>query len=481
MQRTGSILHPETWIVRLIFLAPFLLGILTDSTHLSRLGFHLIGTSFYGLTFISYMILWVIVPLAKSSTDYMLLKGEPINITTIQHPTSRSRVTETSRNGVNKFLKVIAYLLIGLFLICMIPIAISLLVGFVFSYHLASIILFTSVNKALAIFTILFFITLPLIAIITWLIRKIAGFNHPNKILRILFMSLHILGWGSAVFLIASLLKENNTYVSKSNKQYLFTNSDTLYIAASDPDSLQTENVLIEFNQLDHLLESNQENNYVKAVRFRYKETNDTVFSVEIEKSAFGLNRADADQHATAAVYNLNQQGNTLYLPSRVGISNKLPYHFQNIRVTVYVPKHKTLIVSEGFKKQLKHGIRTTNKSFYYHTNDNDEKDIDEIFTSSEQDNKPSGRNSKSSQSDWDSNDHETQRETIEQLNEAQREANRQIEEARHELEQSKREVQQQLDEASREAQRKIDEAQRDLERAKRETQEQLNRNSSKH
>jgi phage shock protein C len=341
--------------------------------------------------------------------------------------------------------------------------------------------LFTTVNKTLAIFTILFFILLPLVGIIIWLIRKIAGYNKPNRPLRIIFTGLNILGWVSIVFLIANLARENNTYVSKPIRQNIAITSDTLFVQPMTPDSAYSENVVFQLNQFDRILEKSATENKIKAVRLKYKKTDDTTFTIEIEKSAFGKNRQVASDNAMLASYETSLVGNTLYLPSMLSVRNTLPYHFQNVKVTIYVPKNKTLIISENLKKQLSHSIRTNHKNFEYHYESWNETDIDEIIRFDGSDNNIIRINDKTITIDDGSDD--DKREAKEILNEAQRDAQQQIDEAKRELEQSNNDAKRQLDEAQREAQLKIDEAKRNLEESKREAQrkiEEAKRSSNK-
>jgi len=460
--------NTDAWVVRLIFLAPFIIGIATNSSHFGGKGIQILGHSFFGLAFISYLILLVIVPVAKSATDYMLLKGEPINISTIQNSTSMTLVTQNSNSGLSKFLKVIAYIIIFFFLIFMIPIAFSILVGSVFSYNLAGIVLFTTLNKTLALFTLIFFIALPLLGIFVWLIRKIAGYKKQNRSLRIAFVSLNVLGWVSAFALVSIVLSENNTYVSKPTTQTISISSDTLFVEPLDIDSNYSENVIFELNQMNYLLEKTPTSNNIKAVRLKYKKSDDTTFSVEIEKSAFGRNRIDADKNAMSTSYETNLIGNTLYLGSVLGVSNQLPYHFQNVKVTIYVPKNKTLVVSERLKKQLKHSIRTNNKNFYYNSQSTKEIENDDII---QFENDANENTITIDDNTIRFEEDDSKREAKQIMDDAQREAQLKIEEAKRELDESNREAQQQIEDSKREAQLKIEEAKRNLEESKREAQ----------
>jgi phage shock protein PspC (stress-responsive transcriptional regulator) len=116
----------ETWIVRLLFLSPILLGFLSNHSNFSFVNVELISHSFYVLSIVSYILLWFIIPMAKVTTDYMLLKGEPININTIQNTTTMQDLTNKNNNGLNKFFRVIAYFIIALIMLIMIPTAIGI-------------------------------------------------------------------------------------------------------------------------------------------------------------------------------------------------------------------------------------------------------------------------------------------------------------------------------------------------------------------
>jgi phage shock protein PspC (stress-responsive transcriptional regulator) len=223
----------ETWIIRLIFCAPLVLGFATNNSF-DRFDNNIIGNSFYSLSFISYLILWFIIPLAKSSTDYMLMKGEPINLTTIQNTAKKQSIASFTQSGFSKFLKVIAYIILAIILIVAIPSAIGLLIGLIYSYSLADIVLFSDSNKVLAILSIALFLVLPIVGFIVWIIRRIAGFRSSSKLLRITFIGLNIVGWVATILLIASLANDNKTYSTSRITMFVDSPSDTLYVNAMD-------------------------------------------------------------------------------------------------------------------------------------------------------------------------------------------------------------------------------------------------------
>lgn len=437
--------------------------------------FYHVSSFFYSVSFISYILLWVIVPLAKTSTDYMLLKGEPINISTIQHSTSMESVTNTGNRALNKFLKVIAYILIAFLLMILIPVSFSLVLVTVLSYKLGAIVLFTSFNKIMAIFTLCFFVVLPVVGLIIWFIRRLMGYRKPNKPLRLTVIGLNILGWAAAILLVSNLVRENNTYVSKPQRIELPVRGDTLRIEAAEQEEVTSRNVVFEMNQFDQILQRTPDLNKLKAVRIKYKQTDEPNFYMEIERSAFGSDRRDAEANAEMANYETRSDSNTLYLPSFVGVSNKKPYHFQNVKVTIYVPKNRKVLVTEKFRRQLQYTIRTNHQNFYYDMKSNNEVNDDQLISFDDDHevievSAPGGTIIRID----DGQDVHAKEDAQRSIEEAQREAERRIEDAQRNLEEAQREAQRELDQSKRDAERKLEEAKRELEDAKREAKQQL-------
>jgi phage shock protein PspC (stress-responsive transcriptional regulator) len=429
----------ETWIVRLIFLSPLLLGFLSSTSNFSFVNIELVSHSFYSLSLLSYFLLWFIIPLAKVTTDFMLLKGEPININTIQNTTTMQDVTSKSQNGLNKFFKIIAYIIMGLIGLFMIPTAIGILIAVFYSYNIADIVLFTEANKVLALLSVLLFIALPLVGLITWIIRKILGYQ-ANKPLRAVFIGLHILGWVSIMLLAVSMAKQNNTYTTISDKIVLPSSVDTLYVQSTDTSSLYNETVFFDMNEIDFLMERTHDYNLIKSVDIDYEETKDSSIYIEIEKSATGENRGFAHQHASDAIFTYQADSNVLKLPAQVAVSNKAPYYMQNVHVTIYVPAGKTVITAKKYIRQINRSFHSSRRGVYisHHGRDVDE---DYIFS-----NKSTRSDIRENQEDELQEAREKQREAERENEENIREKERELREAKEKLEADKREHQEQID-----------------------------------
>lgn len=430
----------EVWVVRLLFLLPLLLNAFTSNWLFAGQRSHLLGISAGSFMFLTYLVLWLIVPLAKSSTDYMLLKGEPINISTIQNPLAVNVVKQASSSGTNSFLKVVAYILLAAFIMSLIPMGAGALFLSIFTFKLSDIILFSALNKTLALLALLFGLALPFVWLITGLIRRLAGFK-PNKFLRATYLTLHVVGWVAAFALVTNLVRTNNTMVSKDAKFVINTKQDTLFVKALDSNKTVESNVIFDLNQVSNLVHTEGSKHYINGVRLKYKPTDEPDFFVEVEKTSFGTDKTEADANIYNIQYESLVKDNVLFLPAVLGVSRFQPYHFQNVKVTIYVPRNKTLLVTKEYRKAISKSLRIDKKNFNINFDEKNPKN-DLIY----------------------SRGLENVIRIDDNLNEST-EAQLEIEEKKREAEDKIREAKRRFEDAKLEAERELRAAQRDLER----------------
>lgn len=354
----------ETWIVRLIFVVPLLIGIFSHNTHFGPLHVNWVGDSFTSLAMFSYIIFWILIPEAKMPTDYMLLKGEPININTIQNQTAMSDIQKSGQSGINRFLKVVAYAMLILLLLVLIPAAIGLFISLLFGYQLADIILFTQTNKVMALLVIILFVILPILSIITWLIRRILGLKQ-SKILRVIAVGLHIMGWVALFYLITFFAKEYNTYSSYKENIQLNNTSDTLFINGKDiVENDMRGTYFIQWNHIEDLIIKGKNENKIKSLSLKFVSTEDSNFNMHIERGALGSNKQIALQHCKHIPFQYELKGNQLSLPAYVEVSSKYAYHMEHVHITLYVPKGKKVITNMAYLNEINQTIKVGKRQF---------------------------------------------------------------------------------------------------------------------
>jgi phage shock protein PspC (stress-responsive transcriptional regulator) len=454
--------NTESWIIRTVFLLPLLISI---TSHGSFFKFHFLGSSLGSFLFVIYIVLWIITPLAKSATDFMLLKGEPINLSTIQKPMALQHINTSAKSGINSFFKILAYILLTIGLIIFVPTCISFLLASFFTFNIVNIILFTPLLKTLGWLCILLVFALPLLAIVVWIIRRIAGVKKSSPALRIAFSSLWFVGLICGFVVIINLIMNMKSFDGKKTTTYITSPQDTLFVKPLDSTSTSKYNGLFNFNSLGDVIQINSTDIEVKSVKLRYKQASDTMPKMVIERFSFGSNLEDVNRNIDRIEFNPIVEDNIIYLPAQIKVPTNAAYRCQHVRVTIYIPDSKTLIISEDLKKQMKYRLNANKKGFYISSNNMDE-DIE-----------VKGRKSHTvtvTVEDEGEMDNDTiripdllRKDSVQEAVSKREEMEEQLREAEEQV----REAQRKLEDEQREAQQQLEDAQRELDRIRREGQ----------
>ncbi|MBL0146049.1 MAG: PspC domain-containing protein [Chitinophagaceae bacterium] len=227
----GNYFGINAWIPRVLFLLPFISFVFNRGHWDGLFDFgHFMRVSFSPGSLIIYIILWLVIPEAFTTAEKLEMKGEKVDIDSIKNSvmeemkgvqqkaekfgkeatafatssaqkinTEVSGIAKRNRSGLGDIIatifKAFAYFIIG-------SIGIALLAG-LFAASIASIgllplkdfVVKDGWQNVLAWGTLIFFILLPLIGAITWIIRRIAKTKANSKIIRWGFGAGWALGW----------------------------------------------------------------------------------------------------------------------------------------------------------------------------------------------------------------------------------------------------------------------------------------------
>ena len=232
------------WIPRLIFLIPFFSFIFRFGRWNMWDFTHFLSISFSPGAMFLYIILWMVFPEAKSSADKLEMKGEKVDLANIKSTIQNDmegfgkraeefgkdvsqraqqfgkNVSETastkSTSAVKRvgrglgdiivlIAKIFAYFVLGCVLLALVAALFGS--GIVFTGFLPAkdFILNNGWDDVWAWGTLMLFIWVPFIGIVTWIIRRIAGMRGNSKLLRSIFIALWLVGLVCFLGLITSL------------------------------------------------------------------------------------------------------------------------------------------------------------------------------------------------------------------------------------------------------------------------------------
>ena len=393
----GNYFGINPWIPRVLFLLPFLSVVfngnfwgLGDFGHFLRVGFS------PGALFI-YIILWLVIPEAGNTAEKLEMKGEKVDLNSIKNSvveemkgvqqraeklgqearafaeTKRKTMGAEMGSAVKRsgrslgdiivfIVKAFAYFIIGCFGFAFVMALFAFaIVSFGF-FPSKDFLLTEGWQNILAYGTLIFFIAVPVIGIITWIIRRLAKIRSNRKIVRFTFISLWVIGWACFIFLLASLSKDFRSSSSINEEEIRLSNPaiSKLEITTNSPDKKYYRRNWFKiepFMTIDGDT-ANVRNIFVKIL----KSPNDS-FKITMMRMACGQNRRTADTLARLIQFNAFQKDSLIILDRGIAINKTDKFRNQQIVLTVYVPVGKQIRVDKntGWGHDVHFGINDKN------------------------------------------------------------------------------------------------------------------------
>ncbi len=386
------------WIPRLIFALPFILGAFEGQFH----WVHFRGaiTLPFGTWFLIYLILWIVVPKAVTASEKLEMKGEKVDLESIKNKVQdemqgvKKNFTENaskwkndlsnkasefgqeaketanrfageavpairrSGGGFGRFIvgvfKFIVFFVLGAIAIGMIAGLVALFAGFNMLLPLKDYAVNSSQIQDYAWGTLIFFIAVPIVALVQWLVRRIAGSKFKSPYIALTFGLLWALGWVLLVMLVATVSKE-----FKRPGQI----TSTVGIAQPSAGKLKIEFKDAEGNYYpmdlnwdrnddeeerassDLMLSANEDSLLLRNIRIKLEKSRDDSFHVTLIKRARSSSPRNAETIAEQISYAVVQYDSILSLPIAFPITTQNKFHNQQVIVQIEVPVGKEIYV----------------------------------------------------------------------------------------------------------------------------------------
>ncbi len=348
-----------------------------------RLAF-VIATVVFGTGFWLYIILWIIIPEAKTPTEKLQMRGEPVNVDNIKQTFSeefegvKERVQnlaseaqswvrdEKKKDTVKGFIDNLGSLIRGLLralsqfvFITLSVLAIILLSLLVFSLLTSSTVMAVSLpllqqylfTSSWQMWLIVIGGILVFLIPVIWLIIRLFASGRMSKRARNILDISTAVAWGIAIWMIIpaalSLAYDFNERAVVRESHDLNPSSDTLYVELRDEafiaDRVIFDDSWMKIHSKD--LDIVGDTLIIHDFELRKSISPDSLFHLDIIYSARGKNRYDARKRARAININYQLIGNRLIIEPYFDLGNE-PYRMQSVRAKIEVPQGKTVIVN---------------------------------------------------------------------------------------------------------------------------------------
>jgi phage shock protein PspC (stress-responsive transcriptional regulator) len=401
----GAYFNIRTSTVRLIFAIPLILNVLFGIMNGILFEFqrdffyvpNIVFGSFTGTFILGYIILWMVLPEARSTYEKMEMRGEKVDVNTIRQnvkegmDTMKDRVKQWGgevKESAQKFSTkasefantrgrqfareageaarrtggglghAIGVLFKVFFLFIAGTIAFALfvaLIALVFSgaawWPVNNFLWTSGAQQAYAWGTLIFFFMVPLIAFITWVVRRILRVRSRSNYLGWTFAGLWTIGWISAALLAASISKDLREYEHSDTAVTISQPANNrMIVNVSEPKLEYTGS----FGWVDNDASGwdlSEDTLKLSFIRFDIQKSEDSLYHVTLKKYSAGRNRQDALERADKIIFHTSYKDSILDLGSGYAISSENKLRGQKIIVEIRVPAGKKINFHESVNK----------------------------------------------------------------------------------------------------------------------------------
>ncbi|MBK9283188.1 MAG: PspC domain-containing protein [Sphingobacteriaceae bacterium] len=360
---------------------------------------------FGGVSLWVYIILWIVIPEAKTTADKLAMRGEKIDINNISKTVkeeaeqlkkrmekygndlkdSGSSFKNNNRNFFDKlgdFIKEFMFLfgrvfarLVGLVLVIFGLIFMFSLLTSIFGFSIAgsntefndwiNLIFLERSHYTLGKIGVILLFAIPILGIIYGGIKLLLKIRYKNRWLNLGMGVVWLIGLFIVIYIGVTTGKEFSSD-GKIKDQYSLVQKDTLYLTLNDNQKLRSDLQITEesekrkryFNKR-HVVIANSDNSYyigknqngnqiVGHAELNIVPASGDQFEMIVVKKSRGETREIAADNAKAIKYNFEQQDSLLVFDELFTVNPNEKFRVQQVKITLKVPRNKVIYLDNS-------------------------------------------------------------------------------------------------------------------------------------
>lgn len=380
----GSYFNINPWIPRIIFLLPFITFLFRWHNFWFWSFPGILKFTFSPGTLLVYIILWIVIPEARTTSEKLQMKGEKVDLNSIKEsvvkemkgvgermqkmgreagdfvkekgPQMRQEFAQTVNRPGNSLgdviatlFKVLFYIIIGFVAFIILIVVFALAAVAIGVFPLKSFIVADGWQNVLAWSTLIFFIGVPVVGITTSIIRLITRRRSTSNYFRNIMIGLWIFGW-ICFFALISFIGRDFKYISSVNEHNIELTAPGTpsieVVPVRKPDFRWRSWLSFEPYTLFNV---GDDTAYVPNIRLRIVKSADSNFSVRYFVMSNGYSREQANRLSTKILYSGYQRDSILYLDNEIPINTNDKFRNQFVEVSIAVPVNHRIKVDDDF------------------------------------------------------------------------------------------------------------------------------------
>lgn len=326
-----------------------------------------------GIGLLAYLILWLVVPAAKTTSQKLQMQGKRVNIENIEQSVreeynkvkenarrySRSDSYRKMQSNANEIFTLIGSALLTIVKVIFIMIGISFAVaGVLFILGLLALIPVGTIpfwshispylhNLSILTFAIVILILIPVFGLLISSIRVLFNIKRENHILSAFFWTI----WAFVLVYVIIILVSGNKGISfkeNTKDEVLLKIRNHKVLSVNINNNLNTSGSLIHYNVFGKEIMVNKENEqcYIKP-HFIVTNSLDTSFYLIIQKGA-ALPFSDDDHIYNKYLYNWNLNDTILIIDQYFQLEDEMIWTVPSMEIIINVPKGRNVVLNGG-------------------------------------------------------------------------------------------------------------------------------------
>ncbi len=394
----GSYFNINAWIPRVLFLVPFI-SFFFRWGHFGPLTFpHFVSFTFSPGSFLIYIILWLVIPEAITTSEKLEMKGEKIDLNSIKNSVLKEMQEVGQRVGkmgkevgekvgkmgmeaghaakekgeefgkdihyvahrssgalgniITTLFKIFVYFVLGCIALGIIVALFAIATVAIGLFPLKDFVLTNGWQTIFAWGTLIFFIAVPVIGIITFIIRRFARIKKSNKLMRWSFVGLWIVGVASFIGLLISIGRDFRSVNSMNVQNIELTNAHVSSLEVM-PIKDNSYNRYSSWFRLEPFATFgiDEDTAYITNLRIRITQSTSDSFEVSEVKLCNGSTRRNADTLASLIRFNIVQNDSLLMMDRSIPINTTDKFRNQYVEVTIAVPIGHFIKINRNFER----------------------------------------------------------------------------------------------------------------------------------
>lgn len=356
----------------------------------------------WGFGVIPYIILWIIIPKAKTTAEKLEMKGEAVNLDNIKKNVEDrfnemkdtfsgekgknfAKKAENTASKIANFLASIIVFAFKIFVkfigVIFLIVGIALLISLLATVFNSDIITITSneeiftiksfdlfyafvgegIPSTLTVFTLVLLVGIPVVFMLYSGIKILFNLKTNNKAIGIAMATLWFAGIVLAIFIFSKSTREFRKKQKISTEIEWTSNSNTVYLSDIGTDDGWDNSAIIPSFESKLWLEDNKI--YVHDLEVDVLPTSGNKIKIKVEKEARGINRKSAGERAEQIEINYILQDSILKFSPYIYFDIQQKYRHQEVKVHIYLPIGSKIALQDG-SENIIYDIKNKNNDY---------------------------------------------------------------------------------------------------------------------